>query len=94
MIFILKGAIGLCSLLSMLIVLQVVFNWLVVLNVVSLKSPFVQSIYDAFEMLLGPIYRQIHRVIPPVGGIDFTPLVLWFLVDFIRGSLWHLLIQL
>ncbi len=42
--------------------------------------PVVQFLYRSTE----PILRPLRQVIPSVGGIDFSPIVVFFLLDIIR----------
>jgi len=37
--------------------------------------------------LTEPVLAPIRKLIPPVGGLDFSPLVLLILLRFVRGML-------
>lgn len=41
---------------------------------VSPSSPFA-AIVDVLYRLTEPVFAPIRRVMPPMGGLDFTPLV-------------------
>jgi YggT family protein len=36
-------------------------------------------------MLTEPFLAPIRKLLPPMGGLDFSPLILLFLLRFIRG---------
>ncbi len=59
-----------------IIVIQAILSWLVAFNVVNTSNRFVWSVLNALERLLGPLYRPIRRLLPDMGGIDLSPLVL------------------
>ena len=73
---ILRTLIDLCSL---LILIRVVLSWLPV----DRDRGWVRFIVDVTEPLVGPI----RRVLPPFGGLDFSPLVAMLLLQLMRNFL-------
>lgn len=80
------------------VIVAVIASWLVVFNVVNVSSQIVRSILRALDALTDPVFRQVRRVIPPIGGLDLSPLVvliaLWFLQQVIvwmalRGGFYY-----
>lgn len=65
---------------EMVVIASVVASWLIALNVINLHNPMVRSIWDALmgvtEPFLKPIRRFIRRIIPNLGPIDISPVVL------------------
>lgn len=65
------------------VIIAVIASWLVVFRVVNVASPLVRQILRVLDALTEPVFRQVRRVIPAVGGIDLSPLIvliaLWFL---------------
>jgi YggT family protein len=59
-----------------IIVIQAILSWLVAFNVVNSSNRFVWSVLNGLDRLLGPLYRPIRRLLPDMGGIDLSPLVL------------------
>ncbi|MGB7404441.1 MAG: YggT family protein [Pacificimonas sp.] len=66
----------LCQVLIWIIIAQVVLSWLVAFNVINTSNDFVRSIVLGIERLLAPLYRPIRKIMPDLGGIDLTPMVL------------------
>src|SRR4029079_15611081 len=66
--------------LSIVIIAQAVFSWLVVFNVVNTRSDFVRTVWTALEKITEPLYRPIRRIMPDFGGIDFSPIVVLLLI--------------
>ena len=47
------------------------------------RHPFVQLVYNLTEPAIAPI----RRVVPPMGGLDFSPMILLLALRLLRG-LW------
>lgn len=61
----------LVNILSLLVIIDAILSWFV-----SPLSP----IRGAMGRILQPMYAPIRRIIPPLGGMDFTPIVLLLLL--------------
>jgi YggT family protein len=76
-------ALLLIDLYQWVVIVAVIASWLVVFNVVNARNEIVRGILRALDALTEPVFRQIRRVVPPIGGIDLSPLIvliaLWFL---------------
>ena len=65
--------------------LDICFVTLVVTVIASFVAPF--SRHPALQLahqLIAPALAPIRRLIPPVGGLDFSPLVLFFIISLVR----------
>jgi YggT family protein len=69
------------------VILAVIVTWLVQFNVVNTHNRFVYAVSDFLYRITEPALRPIRRVIPFVGGIDLSPIVLllaiWVIQEFI-----------
>jgi YggT family protein len=59
-----------------IVLVHVVLSWLINFQVLNLRQPIVAQIWDGLNRLLEPIYSRIRAVLPDMGGIDLSPLVL------------------
>ena len=64
---------------ALIILLRVVLSWLPVDH----DQAWVRFIVDVTEPLVGPI----RRVLPPFGGLDFSPLLAMLLLQLMRNFL-------
>lgn len=64
---------------------SVILSWLMAFNVVNAYNPFVRSLWGALNAMTEPLLRPIRRVLPDLGGIDLSPLVLLLGVHFVRA---------
>lgn len=93
------GFIGyLAQLLIYLVLIYVVLSWLVAFNVINVRNEFVRTVMAGIERLLEPIMHPIRRILPDLGGIDLSPMVvilgLIFFTDYlIPGIQQYLLTQ-
>ncbi len=58
------------------VIAHVIMSWLMNFNVLNRNQPLVWQIWTGLERLLEPIYRPIRRVLPNLGGLDLSPIVL------------------
>lgn len=76
-------------------VVSQIFIWVVIAN--SLLSFFVSPYHpvrEALERIIGPFLNPIRNIMPNTGGIDFSPLVLILVVEFLSRVLIGILISL
>ncbi len=66
---------------------QVVLSWLVAFSVVNTRNRFVYMIGDFLRRATNPVLKHIRRVMPNLGGLDISPIVLILGLIFIRRLL-------
>jgi YggT family protein len=67
---------GLLEVAIWVVVAYAVLSWLIAFNVVNLRNRTVWQIANGLERIVTPVLRPIRRVLPTVGGMDFSPLLL------------------
>ena len=70
-----------------IIVGNVILSWLGAFSVVNWRNPFVHMVGNALYRLTEPVLGRIRRVLPPMGGLDLSPLVALIAIVFIREVL-------
>ena len=53
-----------------------VLSWLIAFNVVNTRNPVVASIGDFLYRITEPALRPIRSIMPNLGGIDISPVIL------------------
>ena len=76
------------GLLILAILVNAILSWLVAFDVVNLRNRYVYQLSRALDALCAPILRPLQKVIPPLGGIDITPLIALILLEGVRIYLW------
>ncbi len=67
-----------------IILAHVIMSWLINFQVLNLHQQLVAQIWYGLNRILEPIYGPIRRVLPNMGGLDLTPLVVLIAVYAIR----------
>jgi YggT family protein len=70
-----------------IIIIQVVLSWLVAFNVVNTRNRVVYAIGDALFRLTEPVMGPVRRLLPNLGGIDISPIIVLLLIAFLRKLL-------
>ncbi|MEO0496197.1 MAG: YggT family protein [Pseudomonadota bacterium] len=67
-----------------IIIASAIFSWLYAFNVVNSSNQFVGMIGNFLYQLTEPALRPIRRIMPNLGTIDLSPIVLLFGIMFLR----------
>ena len=70
-----------------------VLSWLVAFNVVNVRNPIVSQIGEFLYQVTEPALRPIRRLLPNLGGVDISPVILILLLLFIQKLVTDLAIQ-
>ena len=70
-----------------MILIQVVMSWLVVFNVINTQNRFVFMVGDFLHKITEPALGPIRRILPSLGGIDLSPVVLILILIFLQNFL-------
>ncbi len=77
---------------TFVVVISVVLTWLVQFNVINTSNQFVYMVGDFLYRITDPLLKRIRSVVPPIGGIDLSPLILLLALFFIRSQVQNNLI--
>lgn len=66
----------LITLYTYVVIAGVVLSWLMGFGVVNAYNPTVRSIWQALNALTEPLLRPIRKVLPNLGAIDISPIIL------------------
>ena len=73
----------LLSVVTWIIIIQAILSWLVAFNVINVHSDFVRQVLYALDRMTAPLYRPIRRILPDLGALDLSPLVVLLLLSII-----------
>ena len=66
-----------------IILAMVIMSWLVAFGIVNRSNPYVRQIGYALDRLTDPLLRPIRRILPDLGGIDISPIILLIGLQFL-----------
>jgi YggT family protein len=75
-----------------ILIINIILSWLIAFNVVNTQNRFVVTILYATNRLTDPLLNPVRRILPNLGGIDISPIILvlclLFIQDYIRFNLY------
>jgi YggT family protein len=66
------------------VIISVIMSWLVAFDVLNTRSQVAQTIWRAVDALTEPLLAPIRSVLPAIGGLDMSPLILLLGIQFLR----------
>jgi YggT family protein len=67
------------------VIAGVILSWLITFNVVNIHNPFVRSLWEALNKMTEPVLRPIRRMLPDLGGLDISPIILFLGLIFLQS---------
>ena len=64
-----------------IIIANAIISWLIAFDVINMRNRTVYQIVTFLNRITAPILRPLRRFIPPLGGIDITPVILIILLE-------------
>jgi YggT family protein len=71
------------------IIASAIMSWLVAFGVINTRNQFIRVIVDVLYRVTEPVLRPIRRMLPNLGGVDISPVIVLLLIFFLR----HLLVE-
>lgn len=59
----------------LVVILQVLISWLIAFDIVNARNEAAQNLMNLLAKITEPVYKPIRKYVPPIGGIDVTPLI-------------------
>lgn len=83
--------ISLVGLIINLLYISIIAHWLISAGAIKTDINFIAKFKSAMDKILNPVYTQIRKVVQPVNGFDFTPLVAIVGLMIIAKIIWIIL---
>lgn len=74
-----------------IIIAQVALVWFINFEIVDASNPKAKNLMDLLKKATDPLFKPISRYVPPVGGIDITPLIVILGLSILRNLIVSLL---
>jgi YggT family protein len=66
------------------IIAAVIASWLVGFGIVNSYNPIARSVLRALYALTEPVFGSVRRLLPAMGGLDLSPLVVLIIIFFLQ----------
>ncbi|MFB2551280.1 YggT family protein [Ensifer soli] len=67
-----------------LVIASAIFSWLYAFNVINTNNQAINMIGRSLYQLTEPVYRPIRSILPNMGGVDLSPLVVLVILYFLQ----------
>ena len=82
---------ALIELVTWVVIASAIISWLVAFGVVNMRNQFIRMVVDTLYRLTEPMLRPIRRLMPNLGGVDISPVVVilglmllrWIIEDYV-----------
>ena len=70
-----------------IVLAAVIVSWLIAFNVINTYNNFVRSLLHMRSALTEPVFRRVRKFLPPMGGLDLSPIVIFVLIITLQYTL-------
>lgn len=70
-----------------IVVAAVIVSWLVAFNVINTHNNFVRTLLRILTALTEPVFAPIRRILPPMGGLDLSPILVFVIIWFLQYTI-------
>jgi len=72
---------SLIGLVILVVIVNAIISWLVAFDVVNLRNPAMYRVVRTLDAVTEPLLRPIRRILPSLGGMDLSPIILLLLLQ-------------
>jgi YggT family protein len=62
------------------VLMAVVASWLVAFGVLNTRNDLARALMNFLDALTEPVFRRVRRIVPPIGGIDLSPMIVFIIL--------------
>jgi YggT family protein len=70
-----------------IVIAAVIVSWLIAFNVINTRHHAVAMITDLLYRMTEPVFRPIRNMMPNLGGLDLSPLIVLLIIFVLRAWL-------
>jgi len=67
-----------------LLIASAILSWLIAFNVVNTRNQFIAAVGDFLYRITEPVLAPIRRMLPSLGGLDLSPIVVILIIMFLQ----------
>ena len=75
------------SVIYFIVIAHFIMSWLIRFEVLNVRQEFVGQVWYALQRITEPVYGRIRRLLPDLGGVDLSPIVVLLGVIILRNLL-------
>jgi len=66
-------------------IIMIIMSWLINFNIINTRNQFVEAVWRIVNQVTEPILRPIRRFVPPLGGLDLSPIIVFLVILFLQA---------
>ncbi len=70
-----------------IVLAAVIVSWLTAFNVINQYNNFVRTLLRFLIAVTEPVFRPIRKILPPMGGFDLSPLIVFLIIMFLQYTI-------
>lgn len=78
---------GLLGLMMLVIFVNAVLSWLFAFDIINHRNRFVSSLATFTDRVCWPLLAPFRKIIPPLGGVDISPVIALLILGAARNYL-------
>ena len=63
-----------------IVLLAVVASWLIAFGVLNTRNDLARALINFLDALTEPVFRRVRRIVPPIVGIDLSPMIVFIIL--------------
>ncbi len=75
------------------LVVNAILSWLVAFDIINMRNRFVYQLIKFLDAVTQPILRPVRRIVPPLGGVDISPVIVIIVLVAFRQALLPLIFR-
>lgn len=75
---------GILNLFVWALIINAIMSWLVAFDVINYRNRFVYNVARFLDAVTRPVLAPFQRFIPPLGGVDISPIIAILVIQGIR----------
>jgi YggT family protein len=76
-----------------IVIAAVIVSWLAAFNVINERNNFVRTLLRILYNLTEPVFRPVRRILPAMGGLDLSPIIVLLAIWFLQYTITYLAFQ-
>jgi len=66
------------------VIAAVIASWLVAFGVLNMRNDLARQLIHVLDALTEPVLRPVRKIIPPIGGLDLSPVIVLIAIQLLR----------
>ncbi|MBN8828467.1 MAG: YggT family protein [Sphingobacteriia bacterium] len=73
------------------LIIYIILGWLINFDIINKFNPIVIRIYIGFNKLYEPLMRKIRSILPDLGSLDISPIVIFLAIQLLQSLIYNYL---